>query len=304
MAYYVDDKGTLRTSSGSEVINYSKDKYNMALRERDREENSDYKKSSSGSGISDYAHNKNFYYVDDRNVSDYAPYGRNQNGTPYRSDGSIIGFGGNGEKYKEIYGQEGYDSTGKSDLRNYKDTLKVGDYSKKGWNSHSVIDDGREEKKDTERFNWNYSSQWDKLYEEDVNPYQDMLRGMEKARKEKLEYGKKVLEQQALKSAREAYLQHMKASNAIVEKMAGSGISGGALETTVANLNSAYGNAVNDIESEKQKGIEKLQSQYNEGVSSDTYKIEEKIAAQKQKLLAEQRAYERLLEQRRYNENK
>lgn len=98
-------------------------------------------------GVSQYAHDKNYYYVDDALVSDYAPYGRDSNGTPYRADGTLLGSANNRGT------GEGYDPTGKSDPRNFKDTLKPGNNYHKSWASHSPSFDPDGYEKDSKMFN-------------------------------------------------------------------------------------------------------------------------------------------------------
>ena len=63
------------------------------------------------------------YYVNEDKFTDYAPYGRNKNGTPFNKDGRPIGGG--------AFDKTGFDSTGKSDLRRYEDTI----ISKNEWNN-------------------------------------------------------------------------------------------------------------------------------------------------------------------------
>lgn len=68
-------------------------------------------------------------------------------------------------------------------------------------------------------------------------------------------------------SMKQAYINHMNSQRNLGQQMAAQGLSGGATETSMANMNNAYGNARNDIDLATNKNLSELEGTYNSSLS-------------------------------------
>jgi hypothetical protein len=231
------------------------------------------------------------YYVDDRYKTDYAPYGRNKLGTPYRADGSIIGFAGAGDRYKELYGQEGYDPTGQSDPRKYEDTLYVGDPTQQGWSTTSGLTDPQGAQADVEYFNkygvrrggdtgGSYSgsgsyggggsyggtgmSTLDQYMQAIGDQASSLQRQQEELARQAREMNIGSLGQASSEALRQAYIRKMQEERALPEQLQALGISGGAAESTAAGIQSAYGQNVSNIERQRLQELADIEKAYSQ----------------------------------------
>ena len=139
-------------------------------------------------------------------------------------------------------------------------------------------------------------------YHVDTNPYKDIMKEMNKLREENLALGKKALYDETDDYMRSAYINHVRNMNALPEKLFRDGSTGGLTESALTYMDSAYKNAVRDIEKARLKALGDLHAKYSEGSMKDANMTMDHILKETEKLESERRAYAKLLEQRYYKE--
>lgn len=78
---------------------------------------------------------------------------------------------------------------------------------------------------------------------------------------------KSSVNQDAEASMRQAYINHMLSQKNLNQQLSAQGITGGATETTLANLANSYGNARNNINTTLNNNLSNLEGNYNSGLS-------------------------------------
>lgn len=169
------------------------------------------------------------------------------------------------------------------------------------------------------------------------NPYQEMLNAQTSARRSAYEGGKsalalqaqsakEALQRKAADAAQQLWIQRMQSGQALPEQMATAGLKGGATESELARLEAGYGSGISgvqrsqmeglsDIERQRLEGLTGLEGQYQSGLAIDAtqaqqgiiqaqQRAEERAASEQSRIDAENRAYQRLLEQRAYDESR
>ena len=103
------------------------------------------------------------------------------------------------------------------------------------------------------------------------NTYDSLKKNLNSAlgsMKKNYEYGEGIQRDDANKSLQQAYINYMMNRRNLAQNMAASGISGGATESTLANMYNNYGNSRNNINTTLAQNLRDLQNTYENNVAS------------------------------------
>jgi len=175
--------------------------------------------------------------------SDYVDYDSDGEGG-YGSRGSSGGGGGEGGAYAEAYGNEGMD---------YMSMLMYMMAMQKQAAEEAYIKS---------------KANLDTAYGNTYKSLQDNLNSALGRMEENYKYGEGIQRDDANKSLQQAYINYMMNRRNLGQNLAASGISGGATESSLANMYNNYGNSRNNINTTLAQNLRDLQNTYQNNVAS------------------------------------
>lgn len=167
-------------------------------------------------------------------------------GTDYDGDGYGYGggYGGGGESYSEGGGGGGYDYA-------------------------SMIAQMLAEQRAAAQAAYDASrGRLDKAYDDTYAALKNNLNSAMDTMRKNYEYGQSVQNEDAAKSLREAYINYMMNRRNLNQNLSAAGISGGATESSLANMYNNYGNSRNDINTTLARNLAQLLNTYENNVAS------------------------------------
>lgn len=177
------------------------------------------------------------------NDSDYVDYDSDGEGG-YGSRGSSGSGGGEGGAYAEAYGNEGMD---------YMSMLMYMMAMQKQAAEEAYVKS---------------KANLDTAYGNTYKSLQDNLNSALGRMEENYKYGEGIQRDDANKSLQQAYINYMMNRRNLGQNLAASGISGGATESSLANMYNNYGNSRNNINTTLAQNLRDLQNTYENNVAS------------------------------------
>lgn len=108
----------------------------------------------------------------------------------------------------------------------------------------------------------------DKAYDDTYAALKNNLNSAMDTMRKNYEYGQSVQNEDAAKSLREAYINYMMNRRNLNQNLSAAGISGGATESSLANMYNNYGNSRNDINTTLARNLAQLLNTYENNVAS------------------------------------
>lgn len=111
-------------------------------------------------------------------------------------------------------------------------------------------------------------SRLDSAYNDTYAALKNNLNSAMDTMRKNYEYGQSVQNEDAAKSLREAYINYMMNRRNLNQNLSAAGISGGATESSLANMYNNYGNSRNDINTTLARNLAQLLNTYENNVAS------------------------------------
>jgi hypothetical protein len=179
-----------------------------------------------------------------RAVDDTPEVDEDFEGSGGRGRGGSSSGGGGSEAYAEAYGNEGMD---------YMSMLMYMMAMQKQAAEEAYV-----------KSRANLESAYSNTYDALKNNLNSALGRME----ENYKYGEGIKRDDANKSLQQAYINYMMNRRNLAQNLAASGISGGATESSLANMYNNYGNSRNNINATLAQNLRDLQNTYQNNVAS------------------------------------